>query len=61
MTSKTNTNNKTNQPNKSNLNRSGSLNKYFFGTGEEGEEKKKKTINLMKITWIITILKNMYQ
>ena len=39
MTSRTN---KTNQHNKSNLNRSGSLNKYFFGTGEEGEEKKEE-------------------
>lgn len=58
MTSRTN---KTNQHNKSNLKRSGSLNKYFFGTGEEGEEKKKKIINLMKIAWIAMILKNMYQ
>jgi len=39
MTSRTN---KTNQHNKSNLKRSGSLNKYFFGTGEEGEEKKEE-------------------
>ena len=39
MTSRTN---KTNQHNKSKLNRSGSLNKYFFGTGEESEEKKRR-------------------
>ena len=42
MTSKANSNNKTKEHNKNRLNRSGSLNKYFFGTGEESEEKKEE-------------------
>jgi hypothetical protein len=42
MTSKANSTNKTKEHNKNRLNRSGSLNKYFFGTGEESEEKKEE-------------------